>query len=917
MKKSLIILSFLLSIGVLSGCNFDDFHEHTFKSEFTYDETNHWHEASCEHTDLISGLEAHNFGDDNICDDCGYVKPTEEQPHEHTFKTEYSFDDTHHWYEATCEHTDLTKGLETHNFGDDNICDACGYELIVVDKHIIYFESNGGSKVQPELVSDGEKITIPSEPTKENYLFLGWYESPEFAGNPYDFEQEVTKNVTLHALWGAKISFINFDGETYLEESTRLNTKIDEPENPSWGEARFLGWYESPDFEGTTFDFDSGVNKNVTLYARYGYALEYVGLNGQTISSLIQPADEFLSDPGETTFECYDFDNYYADSEYTQIFEFGKKLTKDTKIYLKLTPKEFNITYSEIDILTNLNPTSYVYGVGLDTLLEPTVIEHRKFCGWYFDEAFTQPATCIPADLHGDIRLYAKIGIPHTITYNGWPKTIENPNPTEVTNFDRITFDKSPLEAIEGISDVKLLIDGEEAPSNQFMTDCDLVVDVAFKTTYCNVTLDPNGGKILPVQPYFYIDGPLKGGKKKIEISNSGLFNLYDFNILNQIESIYGGDGLFMGYFKDNMNEEPLLESGTNFIENGSTIYAGFINNHPTGQYKNCPLQESGGWGDVGSSTNSKEINYTVMIPKGCDTIDVTFNVTAEGHSTLLLIDSSSKMTPLNSWSQNGDLFVIYSVNAEGMTMLNFQYRYEGSRSSFQSYSLSIACGTPDQCIAKISPAEQTVSGVFGYYMTPETLYIAIERENHTFMGWFDDSGNEIDLTEPWNIVGSNFRLTAKWKYLDVDSYINKLETYQENQLELASNCDALNDDNCIRYSSISSHLFEEAKTNILENDYSKDELDNIYETFCATIEVMFLDHAKYDLTQELLAKVNAYKDELEGYETEKGWLDKLYIDFVELIRDSSTFLIAIYNYDAAVLSINQEYQFIIEHIDI
>ena len=85
----------------------------------------------------------------------------------------------------------------------------------------------------------------------------------------------------------------------------------------------------------------------------------------------------------------------------------------------------------------------------------------------------------------------------------------------------------------------------------------------------------------------------------------------------------------------------------------------------------------------------------------------------------------------------------------------------------------------------------------------------------------------------------------------------------------------------------------------------------------CETIEEMFLDHARYDLTQELLAKVNAYKDELEGYETEKGWLDELYNDLVVLIRDSSTFLIAIYNYDAAVLSINQKYQFIIEHIDI
>lgn len=48
--------------------------------------------------------------------------------HEHTFRAWHASDDTHHWYPATCNHTDVKKEYEEHTFDDvTHICE-CGDE---------------------------------------------------------------------------------------------------------------------------------------------------------------------------------------------------------------------------------------------------------------------------------------------------------------------------------------------------------------------------------------------------------------------------------------------------------------------------------------------------------------------------------------------------------------------------------------------------------------------------------------------------------------------------------------------------------------------------------------------------------------------------------------------------------------------
>ncbi len=65
---------------------------------------------------------------------------------------------------------------------------------------MIHFDSNGGNSIPSIVLEEGTEITLPNEPTKEGYNFLGWYLGEEKIEDGKTFEKVET--VTLKARWG-------------------------------------------------------------------------------------------------------------------------------------------------------------------------------------------------------------------------------------------------------------------------------------------------------------------------------------------------------------------------------------------------------------------------------------------------------------------------------------------------------------------------------------------------------------------------------------------------------------------------------------------------------------------------------------------------------------------------------------------
>lgn len=79
----------------------------------------------------------------------------------------------------------------------------------ITPKYTVTFDSNGGSPVYSQIVTKGDQVTKPNDPTKEKYIFLDWYTDEELT-NPYNFESAVTSDLTLFAGWKPDASLLMY-----------------------------------------------------------------------------------------------------------------------------------------------------------------------------------------------------------------------------------------------------------------------------------------------------------------------------------------------------------------------------------------------------------------------------------------------------------------------------------------------------------------------------------------------------------------------------------------------------------------------------------------------------------------------------------------------------------------------------------
>jgi len=75
-------------------------------------------------------------------------------------------------------------------------------------KFIVTFNSQGGSAVSAiSNITSGSTITLPGNPTREDYDFNGWYTSPNGQGDLFTASTLVTGNITVYASWSLTAFF--------------------------------------------------------------------------------------------------------------------------------------------------------------------------------------------------------------------------------------------------------------------------------------------------------------------------------------------------------------------------------------------------------------------------------------------------------------------------------------------------------------------------------------------------------------------------------------------------------------------------------------------------------------------------------------------------------------------------------------
>ncbi|WPK13746.1 leucine-rich repeat protein [Lysinibacillus louembei] len=69
--------------------------------------------------------------------------------------------------------------------------------------YTVQFETNGGSPLAAKIIIEGEKLLEIETPTKENFIFAGWYRDSTFQTAWNFATDKITENTTLYAKWTA------------------------------------------------------------------------------------------------------------------------------------------------------------------------------------------------------------------------------------------------------------------------------------------------------------------------------------------------------------------------------------------------------------------------------------------------------------------------------------------------------------------------------------------------------------------------------------------------------------------------------------------------------------------------------------------------------------------------------------------
>ena len=142
----------------------------------------------------------------------------------------------------------------------------------VETNHTVYFNCGGKAEGSTKVVQYGEKVTPPANPTADGYQFEGWY-TQENGGVPFDFEQDITKDVTVYAHW----SEVKPDRTVYFDCGSQAKGfsmvvqyegTVTQPADPKADGYRFEGWYTQENGD-EKFDFRQPIKEDVTVYAHW------------------------------------------------------------------------------------------------------------------------------------------------------------------------------------------------------------------------------------------------------------------------------------------------------------------------------------------------------------------------------------------------------------------------------------------------------------------------------------------------------------------------------------------------------------------------------------------------------------------------------------------------------------------------
>ena len=310
--------------------------------------------------------------------------------------------------------------------------------------HTVTFVSNGGTEIAPKEVVSGLKINEPSQPTKDKYLFRGWYEDATFSTKFDFYNTPITSDMTLYAKWEAANSIneirlvgnyqygnvpegtlLSFNPRTTTDSITIDNTNSYWVKRTSttslWG--GFAGntpvaYNDGKTDYGYTFRvvandgyqldysnlkvfYNEGEVTSTVEVSKYSwgayvtvnlgkangtpvvYTITFNSNDGTSVESQNVNAGEKLTEPTPApTKEGFTFDGWYEDSTFSKKFDFNTPITDNMTLYAKWIENKYTLTFDANGGTGSMTPKTDLTGEYTIPANEFTAPSGKQFKGW-------------------------------------------------------------------------------------------------------------------------------------------------------------------------------------------------------------------------------------------------------------------------------------------------------------------------------------------------------------------------------------------------------------------------------------------------------------------------------------------------------------------------------------------------------
>ena len=254
----------------------------------------------------------------------------------------------------------------------------------------VTFNSNGGTEIPPKEVVSGLKIKAPSTPTKDKYLFKGWYEDSTFS-KKFDFNTPITGNITLYAKWVENKYTLTFDangGSGSMAPKADLTGEYTLPSNEFTAPSgkQFKGWSLTADGAIIT---KVEMTENKTVYAIWEdipvvtYTVTFNSNDGTEVAPQNVNAGEKLTEPTPAPTKAgFTFYGWYEDSTFSKKFDFNTPITGNITLYAKWVENKYTLTFDANGGSGSMAPKADLTGEYTLPSNEFTAPSGKQFKGW-------------------------------------------------------------------------------------------------------------------------------------------------------------------------------------------------------------------------------------------------------------------------------------------------------------------------------------------------------------------------------------------------------------------------------------------------------------------------------------------------------------------------------------------------------